>query len=78
MAKTNYHVAIGLKHLYLCLQGDEYKGKPQQIFYDKEGNSVTYEEAYNQIAELQNKGFDCWPPCDNYDSKGYCKGHLIT
>lgn len=26
-------------------------------------------------AEYRAKGYECFPPCDNTDEKGHCKGH---
>ena len=41
----------------------------------KDGHKPSKEQALQKIKELETKGFECFPVCDNYDDKGNCLGH---
>ena len=41
----------------------------------KTGRTLKSEEVYAMAATYKARGYDVIPPCDNYDAKGFCKGH---
>lgn len=39
------------------------------------GRRPTVAEFRKMSSDARAQGFDVFPPCDNHDAKGYCKGH---
>ena len=70
---TRIHCCISLSNiLRLYLEG---KGG---WIEDDNGRILTESEVYQLVREEKAKGYSYFSGCDNRDSEGRCKGHLIT
>jgi hypothetical protein len=76
MKHSIYHVAMSNN---LILNGIKYQPEiwKDVITDSKTGKPIPLKQAEKEIKELQKRGLKYFPPCNNCDKEGRCKGHTV-
>ena len=76
MASRILHMSATLDFLEGVIRDDERRGRSQVFVTDVEyGGPVSYVTALLTINKLREGGFEVFPPCDDTDATGRCRGH---
>lgn len=68
-----FHMGIGLDYSIDLILNERSEGKTISEFTNPPNQNIN--EVLSLLFDLKSKGFEQWPMCDHYDSKGACLGH---